>query len=139
LTGGTITTSGTCAIDTAYGGPKLLNTLTASNSATLSDTTSFTNAFNEYDIVFENIVPATNAVACQLQVNSGGVQATNYSTNALRFTSTTGFDNPTTYIPCGPTAAATFNGAAELARHFVFTIHRKQFLRNSGLVYFLTL
>jgi hypothetical protein len=36
----------------------LLNTLTASNSATLSDTSSLTATYPIYEIVFENIVPA---------------------------------------------------------------------------------
>lgn len=58
---------------------KLLNTLTASASATLSDTTSITSSFSNYEIVFENIVPATNAQALVMRVQSGGsFQTTSY-------------------------------------------------------------
>lgn len=79
LTGGTFTTSGTCATDTAYGGKKLLATLTASNSATLSDTTNITGSFSTYELVFTAIIPATNGAAPQLQVRSGGTfQSTGY-------------------------------------------------------------
>ena len=61
------------------GGWKLLNTLTASNSATLSDTTSLTNTYSEYEIVFESLIPVTNNVTLNLQVHSGGsFRATGY-------------------------------------------------------------
>ena len=42
------------------GGAVLTNTLVANNSAALQDTTSFPVGFNEYTLVFENIVPATD-------------------------------------------------------------------------------
>jgi hypothetical protein len=81
---------------------KLLNTLTASSSATLSDTASLTATFSEYEIAFEKILPATSAVNFELQVHSGGTfPATAYLT--------TGFGNtaggtlittvPTTFVP----------------------------------------
>jgi hypothetical protein len=60
-------------------GRVLLNTLTASNSATLADTTSLTSDFGEYEIVLENLLPATNSVTGQFRVNSGGVQSTSYA------------------------------------------------------------
>ena len=61
----------------------LLNTVPASSSATLSDTTSFTSAYNDYRIVLENIVPATNAVSLEMRVHSGGTfQATTYLNGA---------------------------------------------------------
>lgn len=50
----------------------LLNTLTASGSATLSDTTSLTATYSQYEIVFSQIIPATNGAAPQFQVHSGG-------------------------------------------------------------------
>lgn len=43
--------------------PVLLNTLTASASASLSDTTSFTSAFRYYRIIFEGVIPVTNGVS----------------------------------------------------------------------------
>lgn len=52
----------------------LLNTLTASGSATLDDTTSITAAYDLYLIEIENIVPVTNATRLMLQFskNAGG-------------------------------------------------------------------
>jgi hypothetical protein len=70
------------------GVPVLLNTLNASNSATLSDTTSLTSAYNEYELVFENIVPATVNTSLQFEVHSGGsFQATSYLTDTGWFAS----------------------------------------------------
>ena len=40
----------------------LLNTLTASSSATLDDTTSITASYDLYMIEFENVLPATDSV-----------------------------------------------------------------------------
>lgn len=62
---------------------KLINTLTASSSATLSDTACFSSSFSVYEIVFTNCIPATNAVGFQMQVYSGGsYQTTSYNTIA---------------------------------------------------------
>lgn len=67
----------------------LLNTLTASSSTTLFDTTSITNTYNEYEIVFENITPATNNVTLNMQVHAAGsFQSTNYNSNILAFAGT---------------------------------------------------
>ena len=78
----------------------LLNTLTASSSATLTDTTSLTSTYSEYELVFESILPATNNVDCRLRVNVGGVQSTSYVGNAMRWNSaTTGSGGVITYIP----------------------------------------
>jgi hypothetical protein len=60
------------AVQPAAGSWVLLNTLTASNSATLSDTTSFTGTYNEYEIVFVDLIAATTANTLTLQVHSGG-------------------------------------------------------------------
>lgn len=122
LSGGAITTSGTCAlasiaagtvlgnkstssaVPTAQSVPVLLNTLTASASATLGDTTSFSSTYSAYDIVFTNLLPATNAVQAELQVHSGGsFQATTYvsllsSIANVAFTPSTS-GAVTTYIP----------------------------------------
>ncbi len=80
----------------------LLNTLTASNSATLSDTTSLTSAFNEYDIVFENVIPATNAVSCEFQIHTaGGFISANYLANVMEFASSAvNSTAATSFIPC---------------------------------------
>lgn len=64
---------------TASNGGVLLRTVTASNSASIQDTSSISASYRYYDIVFENIVPVTNGVALYLQVYSGGAyQNTNY-------------------------------------------------------------
>lgn len=66
---------------------KLLNTLTASNSATLSDTTSLTAAYDNYLIVFENVVPVTNAASLDVQIHSGGTfKTTGYINSLTAFT-----------------------------------------------------
>lgn len=53
----------------------LLNTLTASNSSSLNDTTSFTSSYNEYELVFENFSTSVSG-QIYLQVHSGGVYKT---------------------------------------------------------------
>lgn len=65
------------------GGPwTLLATLTASNSATLSDTTHITSAYTDYMLVFTNILAATNGAAHEIQVHRGGsFIATGYLTS----------------------------------------------------------
>ncbi|MFA4974361.1 MAG: hypothetical protein WC683_17280, partial [bacterium] len=50
----------------------LLNTFAANNSATVSDTTSFTAAYTDYEIVVSNLVPGTGGVDLGFQVHSGG-------------------------------------------------------------------
>jgi hypothetical protein len=67
------------AIPSAVRTPVLLNTLTASSSATLSDTTSFTSTYGSYELVFDSLIPATDSVTAQFQVHSGGsFQSSNY-------------------------------------------------------------
>ena len=88
-------------------GRVLLNTLTASSSATLDDTTSITSAFSEYEVEFVNITPATNAVTCQILIRSGGTfQTTNYVSVGM-FANGYGAGSTgsiSTYIPCSYTA-----------------------------------
>lgn len=63
------------------GGPVLLATLTASTSATLSDTTHITATYDHYEIVFDQIIAASASVhlETQLTVNNGSSWlATNY-------------------------------------------------------------
>jgi hypothetical protein len=50
----------------------LLNTLVANNSTNLTDTTSFTSAYDSYEFEFVNCVPNTAGVALQMQVQIGG-------------------------------------------------------------------
>jgi hypothetical protein len=82
--------------DFGLSGPSwvLLNVLTASNSALLADTTSFNASYNDYAVMFDNVVPVSNAVDVELQVHSGGAfQTANYiqcsgaATNLISLTS----------------------------------------------------
>ncbi len=84
------------------GGWELLNTLTASNSATLSDTTSLTSTYAEYEIVFEDFLAATSSTTCEIQVHSSGsYQTTGYLSSDLFGASATGNNQATTFIYCG--------------------------------------
>lgn len=68
-----------CA-DLPAGARCLLATLTASNSASLSDTTSLLSGYTEYEIVIENLLPDTNAVDLYLQVQIGAsLQTSGYN------------------------------------------------------------
>jgi hypothetical protein len=110
----------------------LLNTLTASGSATLSDTTSLTNTYSSYELVFLNIVPATTSTSCEIQVHaSAAFQATGYITSywggtAGSTTPLTG--NPTTFIPCSHltsviNAAPGVNGMIRISTPSAAAIH----------------
>lgn len=85
----------------------LLNTLIASSSATLSDTTSFTAAYSAYEIIFENLVPATTSTSAEIQVHSGGsFQTTGYLANSLQFSSGGSSSTAqTTFIPASSTTS----------------------------------
>lgn len=83
----------------------LLATLTASNVATVSDTTHITSTYKDYEVVFENLLPATNAVNCEIQIHGGGAfKTTGYLGTAVD--NGTG-GNVTTYIPCSGTTVTT--------------------------------
>lgn len=78
--GQALTSNGASADPTFKSGSwTLLATLTASTSASLSDTTSITSSYNEYQLVLSQIIPATNGASLTLQIHSGGAfKATNY-------------------------------------------------------------
>jgi|ERR1700722_7095965 len=79
--GGTVTTLNSTSTVLGW---QLLNTLTAANSVSLSDTTSFLLGYNDYEIVFTNIIPVTNDVNLGFQVQSNGsFQATSYVSTIL--------------------------------------------------------
>lgn len=66
----------------AQGGLVLLETRTASASASLAFTTSITSTYNDYLVVVEDLLPATNGVDLLLQVSTDGGStylATNYT------------------------------------------------------------
>lgn len=95
-------------------GPVLLNTITASASANISDTTSLLTAgFSTYRLEIINLIPATTSTSCEIQVQSGGsFQALNY-VNASTTVNTAGNASPapTTYIACGSNAHVANNGS----------------------------
>lgn len=85
----------------AIHGLTLLNTLTASNSASLSDTTSLTSAFSQYEIIYTNLLPSVvGPVSISMQVQSGGTfQSASYIANELAFNATaTGVTSSTAAI-----------------------------------------
>lgn len=109
----------------------LLNTLTASNSATLFDTTSLTNAYSSYEITLLDVIPATTTTTCEIQIHSGGAfKATGYLTSVNESVggATPGGQTPTTYIPCGLTslqgaAAPGITGNIRISNPSVASLH----------------
>lgn len=79
---GTLATGSTVAISQAPSGSfVLLATLTASNSASLSDTTNFTATYDEYEIVFESVIPGTVNTDLRMQIRTGTTfQTADYKT-----------------------------------------------------------
>lgn len=69
----------------------LLNTLTASNSATLTDTTSITSAYDTYLFIWETLIPDTGASAlrCGFSTDGGSNWGTAEASQTLRHNSTT--------------------------------------------------
>jgi hypothetical protein len=68
----------------------LINTLTAANSASLSDTTSLTASYNEYEIILTNLVPVSSGVQATILVHSGGTYpSTSYINGGVAWSATT--------------------------------------------------
>jgi hypothetical protein len=98
----------------------LLNTLTASNSASLSDTTSLTSSFSSYEIVYENVIPATNATSFELQLQVSGTFQTSGYVALINIVTTTGTNSAsvaTSFIPLS-NLTASFNGAPGVSGKF---------------------
>jgi len=102
----------------------LLNTLTASNSASLSDTSSITATYTEYEIVLEYIVLATASQTLQFQVQvSGTFQTTNYvSQNVAGTGSATASANITTGVLVGGTSNAPASGTGTSGRYIMSNV-----------------
>lgn len=97
LTAGQCLTADTSGNPVAISGCRiLLQTYTASNSATIADASIFTSTYNEYDLVCENLVPATTNNTLRLRVNSSGVQSTNYRATNIYANTAANVDNSTT-------------------------------------------
>jgi len=119
IVGGGASADPTCGTNVA-GAMVNLATLTASNSASLSDTTHITNTYTSYLLVFQNIVPATNEKILQLQIHSGGAfKATGYlSNNTVLISNTSSGGTSTTYIPISLPADANAASLANAAPGF---------------------
>lgn len=88
----------------------LLNTLTASGSASLSDTTSITSTYHNYLITLENLLPATNNTTLEFQYHVGAAFiSSNYVSNTTCFTTTTTITSNSAYFGLGPAAAVANN------------------------------
>lgn len=111
--GQSLMSAGAGAADVWQSGNRtLLNTLTASNSATLSDTTSLTANYSAYEIDIDEMLAATNGVSFELQIHSGGAfKNTGYLGNFFGFSngSTTNITGATvtTFIPLIGAASMT--------------------------------
>lgn len=68
--------SGITATSMPSGSWVLLNTLTASSSATLSDITNITSTYRTFILLIEGLVPVTNATGLYMQIYSGGAYQT---------------------------------------------------------------
>lgn len=107
---------GSDGTDVVWANPSrtLLATLTASNSAALTDTTSLTSTYSAYDLEFQNLITATNSVSLMLRIQSGGtIKTTGYvaSITGSQSGSTAYFVAPTTFIPLGSANGTQFNSA----------------------------
>ncbi len=94
------------------GGMVLLNTLTASSSASISDTTSFTATYSSYLLIWQNLIPATSSALCQLQVHTGGAfQTSGYIASYTNFNgATVGGSASTAAIPMSSALGAAGSG-----------------------------
>jgi hypothetical protein len=103
-----------------------LATLTASNSASLSDTTHITGTYSSYVLVFQNILPASNERVIEFQVHSGGsFQTSGYdAVNILAANSSVGSSdsNSTAYIPLTHVTAGTNQSISNSAPGYSGTI-----------------
>jgi len=101
----------------------LLNTLTASSSSTLDDTSSLTSAYSSYAICLQNLVPTTNGTFLGFRIQSASsFQTTGYLTTALSFVAATSTSNSlTTSIGLSnPAATDIANTAASGLSGWIF-------------------
>lgn len=111
---------------------KLLNSYTFPGATnTFNDTTSFTTAFNDYEVVWENLVPATGtALNLLIRFYQGGTLisgATSYVSALFGVNSSGGTGSSSSFNPSGtgvlsgPTDSSPIVGASGRARLFNFT------------------
>lgn len=101
--------------DTVWAAPKgrvLLNTLTASTSASLADTTSLTSTYKFYDLEIVNLVPATNGTEIQFQIYSSDYKTSGYLSSVTGAVLGAAIARSvTTFIPLAGAANDTANSA----------------------------
>jgi len=91
---------------------RLLNTLIAVNSSTLGDLKSLTEIFSVYEIILENILPASNNTTLEFQVHSGGVfQTTSYLCSNAAVQGAVNISNPTTFIQLSAATSVQNSGS----------------------------
>lgn len=101
----------------------LLNTVTASASAAMTDTTSLTGTYTNYLVVLSNVITTGSSVSLTLQLQSGGTfKTTNYISTFLLGTSvgTTSGSN-TTFIPLTGTGNLLNTGAPGFSGSFIIS------------------
>lgn len=115
--------SGGASADPAFvsGCWKLLNTLTANNSAALQDTSSLTSTYSEYMIVWHKLLPASTTPTLELQVHSGGTyQATSYLNTLLTAgNGSSSVTNPTTFISLTQSGSVSSSASTPGADGFI--------------------
>ena len=126
-----LVSNGNAAPTYQSGGWVLINTLTASASASLSDTTSLTATYSEYEIVFANIIPSAASSTFEFLIHEGGTfPVTGYVSTG--FGNNTGgtqlADNPTTFLPLSHNATAAnatpgISGSVRIATPSVASLH----------------
>lgn len=113
----------------------LLETLTASNSASLVSSVSWS-GYSSIELVFLNLIPVTNNVSAQLLVHAtSAYQTTGYlgisivpnSTNIISLA-------PTTYIPLSNTSAVNTSGAGMQGSVCIFAPNTSNIHYCNGLV-----
>jgi hypothetical protein len=112
-------------------GMTLLNVINATAAATAGDTTSFSAAYNDYVIIFDNIMPSQSSALFECQIQANGVfQSTSYLNSA---------GGATTYIDllAGSPPVSTTAGYGYMAQAWLHNVNGtgnfKSFLaRNSG-------
>ena len=97
----------------------LLNTISVTvATATISDSSSFTSDFDDYEIVLENIVPITSATVLQMQMQSGGFyQSTGYLGAGVAVINAGSFPyiGATTYLQLCSPSYGVYNAAPGLS------------------------
>src|SRR6185295_6269976 len=120
-------TNWTSAANSGVGNLVLIQSQTASNSATLSFTTGITSTYTTYFFVVSNAVPVTDGQKLQLLFSTDGgssYAATNYKAGINTFlnynSATITNANTTTFIPVSESVSSTAPGAS--AQFYIYNV-----------------